>query len=312
MRKVKNRWFLELTGAIFGRKSHFEAVLWKCDAIIYLMRYETIQNLHIPKVGFGTWTIGGREAPDLSQDGHSLAVLRSALETGYTHFDTAEYYAGGHAEELLGQSIRDLRLERQNLFITSKVSPEHLNYEDVLRCCTNSLRRLNMDYLDLYLIHWPQMGMKLAETFRALNQLVREGRVRHLGVSNFNLKLLQQSASLSETPLLTNQVPYSLPDRQYQQNGVLEYCQKNDILLTAYSPVKPRVVSSKTAVHAEIARERGITAHQVALAWLVMQERVITIPKASSPEHQRENLASADIILNPEEMERLNRAWAHL
>ena len=271
------------------------------------MRYENIHNLYIPKVGFGTWAIGGRELPDLALDDSSLAVLRSALEKGYTHFDTAEYYAGGHAEELLGQAVRDLRMNRQELFITSKVSPEHLDYGQVFTCCENSLRRLQMEYLDLYLIHWPRVGMKLEETFRALNALVREGRVRHLGVSNFNLKLLKRSVELSETPLLTDQVSYSLPDREYQHNGVLEYCRQNDILLTAYSPVKRRMIHNKSAVHAEIARERGVSAHQVALAWLMMQERVITIPKASDPQHQLDNLAAADLILSKEEMERLNR-----
>lgn len=204
------------------------------------MRYENIHNLQIPKIGFGTWTIGGRGSADPSEDEKSLLALRSALELGYTHFDTAENYAAGHSEELLGRAMRGMGVPRESLFITSKVEPDHLGYDDVLRCCADSLRRLGMAYLDLYLIHWPQMGMNLAETFRALNQLVREGKVRRLGVSNFNLKLLKQAAALSETPLLTDQVPYCIPDRKYVQNGVLAYCQENDILLTAYTPVKHR------------------------------------------------------------------------
>ncbi len=118
-------------------------------------------------------------------------------------------------EELLGQAIRAAGLPRETLFITTKVSPEHLAYEDVLRSCENSLRRLGMEYIDLYLIHWPRAGMKLEETFRALNQLVRQGKLRYLGVSNFDLKQLKRAAALSETPLLTNQVPYSIPDRTY-------------------------------------------------------------------------------------------------
>lgn len=269
------------------------------------MRYENIHNLQIPKIGFGTWTIGGRDRADPSCEEKSLLALRSALALGYTHFDTAENYAAGHSEELVGKAIREMGAPREKLFITSKVEPEHLQYEAVLRCCENSLRRLGMEYLDLYLIHWPRAGMQLGETFRALNQLVREGKVRHLGVSNFNLKLLKQAAALSETPLLTDQVPYSIPDRQYVQNGVLAYCQENDILLTAYTPVKHRFTPGNKMLKA-MAQARGATAYQIALAWLAMQPRVITIPMSFDPQHQAENLAAADIELTTEEMAQLN------
>jgi diketogulonate reductase-like aldo/keto reductase len=269
------------------------------------MRYENIHHLQIPKIGFGTWTIGGRNRADPSCDENSLLALRSALELGYTHFDTAENYAAGQSEELLSRAIRELGVPREKLFITSKVEPDHLQYEDVLHCCENSLRRLGMEYLDLYLIHWPKVGMKLAETFRALNQLVQEGRVRYLGVSNFNLKLLKQAAALSETPLLTDQVPYSIPDRKYVKNGVLEYCQQDDILLTAYTPVKHRFTQGNKTLKG-MAQARGITSHQIALAWLTTQPRVITIPMSFNPQHQAENLAAADLVLSAEEMAQLN------
>ena len=265
------------------------------------MRSETIHNLKIPKMGYGTWTIGGREAPDPANDERSLAALASALDLGYTHFDTAEYYAAGHAEELLGQAVRAKGVARSSLFITSKVSPEHLTYADVLRCCEASLRRLGMDYIDMYLIHWPKVGMKLEESFRALNQLVRQGMVRWLGVSNFNLKLLQKSVALCETPLLTNQVSYSIPDREYAENGVLAYCQQNDILLTAYSPVKRRNIKSNPTLQA-VAQARGLTREQVALAWLTTQPRVITIPMSFNPQHQAENLQAGEIVLTEDEM----------
>ena len=268
------------------------------------MRYETIHNQQIPKLGFGTWTIGGQGTPDLNLDEPSLRALRSALELGYTHFDTAEGYASGHSEELLGQVIRDMGLPRLPLFITSKVAPDHLKYDDVLRCCENSLRRLNMDYLDLYLIHWPKVGMNLKETFRALNQLVQTGKVRYLGVSNFDLKLLKQAVELSETPLFTDQVSYSLPDRTYAKNGVLEYCQQNDILLTAYSPVKRRAIKGSPSLKA-VAVARGVTPEQIALAWLMTQSRVITIPMSFNPQHQAENLAAADLVLSAAEMDLL-------
>ena len=268
------------------------------------MRYETLPNLQLPKIGFGTWRIGN----DPSADERSRLALRSALELGYTHFDAAEAYAAGHAEELLGQVVREMKVPRPGLFITSKVSPDHLTYADVLRCCENSLRRLGMDYLDLYLIHWPKVGMKLEETFQALNRLVQDGKVRHLGVSNFNLKLLQKAAALCETPLLTDQVPYSVPDRTYVKNGVLEYCRHNDILLTAYTPVNHRMTNVNKTLQS-IARAHGITPFQVALAWLVNQPRVITIPMSSNPQHQAENIQAADIVLDETEMEQLNQLF---
>lgn len=270
------------------------------------MRYENIHQLSIPKVGFGTWTIGGQNYADPTSDATSLAALRSALELGYTHFDTAEFYAAGHSEELLGRAIAESKLPRESLFITSKVSPSHLRYAEVLHSCEASLRRLNLEYLDLYLIHWPSVGMNLPETFKGLNQLVRDGKVRHLGVSNFNLKQLKTSMAECETPLLTNQVSYCIPDDEYVKNGVLEYCQQNDVLLTAYSPLKHRYVAGNKDLKA-IAAARGVTPQQIALAWLTSQPRVITIPMSFNPQHQAENLQAADIVLNADEMELLKR-----
>ena len=272
------------------------------------MKYETLPNVTLPKIGFGTWSLGGGSTADPKLDSASLTALRSALEIGYTHFDTAEYYAAGHCEELVGRAVREANTKRENLFITTKVSPEHLAYEAVLRSCENSLRHLKMEYIDLYLIHWPGTGVKYEEVFRALNKLVRDGKVRHLGVSNFKLKLLKQSQELSETPLVTNQVPYSLPDKTYVENGILEHCQKNDISLTAYSPIKFRSMNTNKTL-GKIAEAHSATPYQIALAWLVMQPRVITIPMSFNPQHIKENFDAADIELSEKEMSQLSNAW---
>jgi diketogulonate reductase-like aldo/keto reductase len=269
------------------------------------MKYETVHNVTLPKIGFGAWSIGGDSTPDPSRDAASLTALRSALGIGYTHFDTAEAYAAGHSEELIGQAIRETKAKRDDLFITTKVSPEHLGYNDVLRSCENSLRHLGMDYVDLYLIHWPGTWTNYEETFRALNKLVHEGKVRHLGVSNFKLKQLKKAQEYSETPLLTNQVPYRIPDRTYVQNGVIEYCQQNEILITAYSPVKFRMIRVNQTLNA-IANAHSATPFQIALAWLVRQPRVITIPMSFQPDHIRENFEAADIELTQAEFQALN------
>jgi len=270
------------------------------------MKFEPLHNTQIPKMGFGTWSIGGGMSPDRSKDKRSLRALHSALDVGYTHFDTAEMYASGHSEELLGQAVRESGIARESLFITSKVSASHLRYDGVLRACENSLRHLGMDYLDLYLIHWPSSSIPLSDTFRALNQLVCDGRVRHVGVSNFDVKLLKQAQAESEAPILTNQVPYSLADRSYVRKGVLEYCQNNDILLTAYSPVEEGRLHVTPTVKS-IAEAHQATPYQVALAWLVSQPRVITIPMSFNPDHIAENFAAAEIDLSAEEIEQLNQ-----
>jgi len=273
------------------------------------MRDETVHGVSVPKIGFGTWKIGGDSYPDPKRDPASLAALRTALEVGYTHFDTAEVYADGHSEELLGRAIRETNTKRERLFITTKVDPAHLQHKQVLRSCENSLSRLKMDYVDLYLIHWPpRMSLQLDDAFRGLNQLVRNGKVKHLGVSNFNVKLLKQAQLLSETPILTDQVPYRLPDRTYVENGVLEYCQQNDILLTAYSPVKFRNLPVNKTLQA-IANTRGVTSFQIALAWLAAQPRVITIPMSLNPGHIRENFQAAEIELSKEEFETLSHLY---
>ncbi len=268
------------------------------------MKYESLPSLNLPKIGFGTWKIGGGSSADPNADPVSMAALHSALEVGYTHFDTAEMYANGHSEELLGRAVRESKVKREALFITSKVTPSHLQYDQVLRACENSLNHLQMDTIDLYLIHWPQSGMKLKDTFRALNKLVHNGKVKHLGVSNFSIKLIKEAQEYSETPLITNQVPYSISDRSYVKNGMLEYCQQNDILLTAYSPIDEGRLRPNKTIN-EIAKTHNATPYQIALAWVISQPRVITIPMSANPKHIAENFQAAEIELSDEEIARL-------
>jgi diketogulonate reductase-like aldo/keto reductase len=272
------------------------------------MKYETLPSLTLPKIGFGTWSIGGRLTPDPSFDSVSMKALHSAMEVGYTHFDTAEVYASGHSEELVGEAARVSGKKRESLLITTKVSPEHLSYENLLRCCENSLRRLKMDYIDLYLIHWPGQDTDHQEAFRALNKLVRDGKVKHLGVSNFSLKQLKRAQGFSETPIITNQMPYSLQEKTCAENGVLEHCQLNDITVTAYTPVKFRSINTNKTL-AQVAEAHSATPYQIALAWLVAQPRVITIPMSYNPQHIKENFDAAEIVLTEKEMFQLSNAW---
>lgn len=269
------------------------------------MLTEPLLNGHtIPKIGFGTWNVGGGMSPDYSQDSRGIAAIRAALETGYTHFDTAEMYANGHTEELIARAIQETHTPREKLFLTSKVWTNHLREKDTIKACENSLRRLQTDYLDLYLIHWPS-SVPLEDTFRGLNELARRGLVRAVGVSNFDLKMLQRAQTLSETPIVNNQVPYSLHHREYVQNGVLAYCQKNEIVFTAYTPVEKGRVANDLALQA-IARQHDTSATQIALAWLIHQPRVLAIPMSHNPAHIAENFRAGELNLSEEEMKILN------
>ena len=270
------------------------------------MRYEDVKGVRLPKVGFGTWTIGGRETPDKGQDVNSLGALRSALALGYTHFDTAESYAAGHCEELLGRAIRELRIDRSSLFITSKVKPENLTTERVVTACEGSLAKLATDYIDLYLIHWPNPSIRLEDTFKGLNQLLVCGKIRHVGVSNFDVGLLKEARELAGSPVLTNQVPMSIFERSYIKNGAVEYCQSNGIIITAYSPLKHGRLRTDPGV-ARIAASRGLTPFQVGIAWLCSQAGIITIPMSMNSQHQQENLDAADTVLTADEMQGLSQ-----
>jgi len=267
------------------------------------MRTVTLYDgAQLPVMGLGTWTMGGRSRPDPSQDQRALHALADAFAIGYTHIDTAEMYANGHAEELVGQALRGL--DRRRFFLTTKVRPPNLSYSRTLQSIDGSLRRLGVEQIDLFLIHWRDQT-PLAETFRALNEAVRAGKVRTLGVSNFDLAELQEAQALSETPIVTNQIPYSVATRSYVRNGVIPYCQRHGIVVTAYSPVEEGRLQVKTAL-AEIASQHGATPYQIALAWLVNQPWVITIPMSHNPVHLQQNWDAAGILLTPEQMARLD------
>ena len=257
----------------------------------------------IDAIGLGLWDFGGGTSPDYRRDDADLAAIHSAIAIGYRHFDTAEYYASGHSEELLGRALCDY--PRRDFFITTKVSPSHIRYDDLLAACERSLQHLQTDYIDLYLIHWPSETIPLRESMRALNHLVAQGKIRQVGVSNFDLALLQEAVRLCDTPLAANQVHYNLLHREYVQNGVIPYCQEQGILVTAYSPLLDNVLDD-TTVQA-IAQQHNATPAQVALQWLIQQPQVITIPKSSKQLRQQENWDAAAVTLSNEEIDQLNQ-----
>lgn len=258
----------------------------------------------IPVLGLGTWHMGGDMMPDYSEDDKYVQAIKYAISKGITHIDTAEIYSGGHAEELIGMATK--KVDRKKLFITSKVWPTHLGFEGIIKACQRSLERLQTDYLDLYLIHWPNPLASMKNAMAAFDQLVKERKVKHFGVSNFSVKQLQNAQKYTKNKIVTNQVHYSLLHRE-PEKGLLEYCQKENIILTAYTPIEKGQVNQGYKALQKIAKKYHKTQIQTALRWLIEKPNVIVIPKASSKDHIDEILGSLAWKMKKEDQEYLSQ-----
>jgi diketogulonate reductase-like aldo/keto reductase len=253
------------------------------------MQFEEIQGERVPKIGLGTWAMRGQEC--------YRAVL-SALEMGYRHIDTAQMYGN---EREVGSAIAQSRVDRSELFVVSKVRSSNLSYEDVIEAGRQSRDKLGLAVMDLYLIHWPSHHFPIEETMRGMNQLVEEGVTRLIGVSNFSVAEIEAAQAASESPIFTNQVLYYLG---LGLNDMLTYCRANDVLLTAYTPLGKGRLAGHRGI-AVVAARHGVTQAQVALRWLIEQDKVVTIPKSSNPARQRENLNVFGFELTADEQDEL-------
>jgi len=262
-------------------------------------------GIKIPALGLGTWKIGGGNSADRSRDREYVEVLKKAIDMGYSHLDTAEMYGDGHAEELIGEAIKGL--DREELFLVSKVYPWHLERAQLERAIQGSLKRLGTDYIDLYLIHWYTSGAPLGEALETMSRAVEEGTLRYIGVSNFDTGLLRKSMELSPAPITCNQVLYNIEDRGPETGGLLEFCQREGVTLTAYSPLGEGHIGRRyRPVLQEIAKDHDATPYQVILAWLLSKDRVVAIPKSAQLGHIRENLETVELRLSREEVGKLD------
>jgi diketogulonate reductase-like aldo/keto reductase len=259
----------------------------------------------LPAIGQGTWGFGASR-----RDRHrEVEALRLGFSLGMTLVDTAEVYAAGESESVVGEAIRDCR---EQVFVVTKVWPSHAQRDDVLISVHESLQRLRTDYIDLVLLHWPTRSVRLQETMAALNNLRTQGLIRRVGVSNFDADWLRRAVAASEPGAapVVDQVPYSLIDRRAEAQ-VLPACRAGGQVVMAYSPFGHRGVDAWTRsnVLAAVARERGVSPSQVALNWLICQPGVVPIPKAARPEHVRDNAAAAAWRLTANEVARLGAAF---
>ncbi len=271
------------------------------------MEYKDLtKNIKISSLGLGTWHMGGAFRPDYSDDRRYIEAIAYAIEKGITHIDTAEIYAHGHTEELVCQAIKTH--DRSKLFITSKVSPHHLTYRGVLAACKRSLERLGTDYLDLYLIHWPNPVARMKKVMTAFDQLIAGGKIRFVGVSNFSTSQWQEAQAYSHNRVATNQIHYSLLHRV--EPDLLDYAKAEQLLITGYSPLEQgRLADGDYPLLDEIAKKHNKTKIQVTLRWLLDQPQVITIPKASSRVHIDEMMGSLGWQLDKADFNELGQSF---
>ncbi|HEY4433913.1 MAG TPA: aldo/keto reductase [Candidatus Cybelea sp.] len=259
----------------------------------------------LPAIGQGTWNMpqsgaGRKEA---------VRALRHGISLGMTHLDTAEMYGAGAVEELLGEAIGGLARER--LFVASKVLPENATYEGTLKAARRSIARLRCDYLDLYLLHWPG-SHPLEETMRALEDLVEQGTVRFVGVSNFDTdEMLAAASYLRKVPLACNQVLYHLNERGIEHR-LIETARRHDVAIVAYTPFGRGAFlrePSQREVLTAVAKKHEATPRQVALAFLTRESNVFAIPKSTSLAHVQENANAASMTLDAEDLAAIDRAF---
>jgi len=259
----------------------------------------------VPVVGQGTWQMAeGRH------NATEVAALRAGIARGLTHIDTAELYGSGAAESLFAEAISGI--PRRDLFIVSKVLPHNASRAGTLRACEQSLKRLGTDYLDVYLLHW-RGGVPLAETLGALEELVDQGKIRALGVSNFDVADLEEARPLlRKHPIACNQVLYHLGERHIDTD-VVAYCAKHDIAVVGYSPFGHGRFPSPTRAGghalAAVAARHHATPRQVALAFLVRTAPLFTIPKAGTVAHAEENAGALGVSLSADDVAEIDAAF---
>lgn len=263
----------------------------------------------MPVFGLGTWLMGGdHQRNPKNDDEKDRQAIRNAIDSGITHIDTAEMYAAGHAEELVGEAIKDY--SRKKLFLVSKVWPDHLRYDDVLTACADSLKRLGVDYLDLFLIHAPNPEIPLARTMKAFDKLKKDGLIKNIGVSNFSVKSFKKAQKYTENKIVVNQLHYNLMIREVEDRGLLAFCQKEDVMLCAWRPVQKGIFSSKSInILDELSKKYHKTPLQIAINWLISQQNIITISKMRKKAHLKENIGAVGWNMKDEDIEILRKKF---
>lgn len=255
---------------------------------------------HLPVIGMGTWAIGN--SSEGSTRTAEINALKRGIELGMTLIDTAEMYGYGKSERLVGEAIKG---RREEVFIATKASPEHFSYDGILKSCESSLQRLGIKSADLYQLHWPNPRIAIRETMRAMEQLVSQGKIRYIGVSNFSVEqMMDAQESMAKNEIVANQMRYSLTSRSIEHT-VLPYCARERVTVIAYSPLDTGNIP-QTKIPREILNKYNMTPAQVMLSWVTHKDSVVAIPKAASVKHVEENAGSCLTRLSAEDYESLS------
>lgn len=255
------------------------------------MHTVNVNGAAMPALGFGTYELHGATA---------VEMVEAALDIGYRHIDTAQAY---HNEEAVGSGIAASGIFREEIFLTTKVSPSRFRPGELQRSLDESLARLDTPYVDLLLLHWPNPDVPLKDTMDALNHMRRIGRAQHIGVSNFPSAMVDEAVRLSNEPLVADQVEYH---PLLEQGRLLEALRGHGMGLTAYSPLAQGEVFGDETL-CGIGEAHGKTAGQVALRWLIQQDGVCAIPRSSSVNHARANFDIFDFELSPDDMRKIHQ-----
>ena len=257
----------------------------------------------VPKVGLGTWYLEQSDAKT------AIAAVQAALDLGLTHVDTAELYGAGKAESLVGQALEG---RRDGVFLVSKIIPSNASRQGTIKHCEQTLKRLRTDHLDCYLLHWPG-SYPLEETIAGLEDLVKAGKTRAWGVSNFDESELASALEIAGPGRIAcNQVLYHLQERS-MEHAVLPWCEANGVAVVGYTPFGQHrqypPPGAAGAVLSQIGERLGATARQVALAFLTRRADLFAIPKSTHLDHLRENAGGAQVVLSPADVAAIERAF---
>ncbi len=274
-----------------------------------------IKKLHswfeLPELGFWTWTMWGfRHHDPRNDDEKDIGAIKFAIDNWITHFDTAELYGTWAAEEILGKAISGY--DREKLQIATKIKGSNCSYNAIKIACKKSLERLDIEYLDLYYIHWRDKQFDLKDCMRAMDELVDEWLIKNIWVSNFSTASLKEAQKYAKNKIVANQVHYNLIYReccvsQWWEEPLLEYCQNNDVMLVAWRPVELwKLANFGWSTVTTISENIDKTHAQIAINFLISQKNVVTIFKSDEPKHIEENLWAVWWELQEDEMEALN------
>jgi diketogulonate reductase-like aldo/keto reductase len=256
----------------------------------------------VPVLGQGTWRMG----EDRRNRGSEVAALRTGIELGMTLIDTAEMYADGGAERVVGEAIGG---RRDQVFVVSKFYPQNATRERMAAACDRSLRRLGVEQIDLYLLHW-RGDVPLKETLAGFDDLLEAKKIRYAGVSNFDVDDMEELARLKGglERIVTNEVLYNLERRSIEWD-LLPWMRKRRRPIIAYSPIEEGLLAHPHPVLKRLAERHDATPAQIALAWVIREDGVVAIPKAADPEHVRENRGAAGIKLTKRDLEELDESF---